>query len=107
MTRRRHSTYTPDEMGQHCRSGFMQDRLAEVTTYAAAARWLLFNEAHEQAIEALDSTIDNMREIARTLKAFRAVHEKSAAASEAAARQHAAAVHAAERAIVENEREVA
>lgn len=95
----------PDELGQHCRAGYLSDRLAEIVLDAAVARYLLDIGADDEAILLLERVVANFREAAKTARVFRDVHADQAVASANAARAHAAAVHAASGAAVDQERD--
>jgi hypothetical protein len=96
---------TPDEIGQHCRSGQLSDLLGEISLGAAVARHFLDIEADEEALALIERLIGNVREMARTAKVFRDVHARRGAASYRAAIHHAETVHAAERVAVAMERD--
>ena len=96
---------TPDEIGQACRAGYLSDRLAEIVLDAAVASHLLDVGADEEAIVLLTRIVGNFRETAGMARLFRDVHATQQAASDAAARAHAGALHKADRAAVAAERE--
>lgn len=100
----RHAQATPDEIGQHCRAAYIGDRLREAVTLAAVAEWLFANECDDDALAAVESFISNAREIAKTARVFRDVHNARGEASHRAAMDHALAVHESEKQMIDEER---
>lgn len=81
----RHAKATPDEIGQHCRAAYLQDRLGEIVTQAAVAQWLFSVEADDDALVAFEALVGNVREATATARVFRDVHATRAQASHRAA----------------------
>jgi hypothetical protein len=75
-------TVSPDEIGQHCRAGYLSDRLGEIVTDAAVARYLLDVGADDEAIVLLERIVGNFRETAKTAKVLK---DTAAATTRAAA----------------------